>query len=161
MDITGLPEQIFTADKLEAYAEANYLKGGVVYADLVTTVSPSYAREIMTQEGGEGLDGLMRARRNELFGILNGIDEKAYDPQTDRYLSSRFCVKDYKNGKAADKAAFQKRFGLPQESGMFLLGMVSRMTEQKGFELIGNMLDFPAVQREGSICGGGHGGGAL
>ena len=62
MDITGLPEQIFTADKLEAYAEANYLKGGVVYADLVTTVSPSYAREIMTQEGGEGLDGLMRAR---------------------------------------------------------------------------------------------------
>ena len=147
MDITGLPEQIFTADKLEAYAEANYLKGGVVYADLVTTVDPSYAREIMTQEGGEGLDGLMRARRNELFGILNGIDGHVYDPQTDRYLSSHFCANDYKKGKAADKAAFQKKLGLPEESGTFLLGMVSRMTEQKGFELIGNMLD-PLLSKE-------------
>ena len=61
IDITGLPEQIFSSDKLESYGEANYLKGGVVYADAVTTVSPTYAREIMTPEGGEGLDGLMRA----------------------------------------------------------------------------------------------------
>ena len=74
IDITGLPEQIFSSDKLESYGEANYLKGGVVYADAVTTVSPTYAREIMTPEGGEGLDGLMRAREGSLYGILNGID---------------------------------------------------------------------------------------
>ena len=74
MDITGLPEQIFTADKLESYGEANYLKGGIVYADAVTTVSETYAREITTEQGGEGLDGLLRARKNDLYGILNGLD---------------------------------------------------------------------------------------
>lgn len=72
-DITGLSEHLFTADKLESYGEANYLKGGVVYADLVTTVSRTYAYEITTPGGGEGLDGLMRARKKDLYGILNGI----------------------------------------------------------------------------------------
>jgi len=73
-DVTGLPNQIFTADKLEAYGEANYLKGGVVYADAITTVSETYAKEITTPEGGEGLHGLLSARCNDLFGIVNGLD---------------------------------------------------------------------------------------
>jgi starch synthase len=74
MDITGLPRQIFNANELESYGEANYLKGGVVYADAVTTVSPTYAYDITTPEGGEGLNGLMYARRDVLSGIVNGID---------------------------------------------------------------------------------------
>lgn len=85
MDITGLPEQIFNARELESYGEANYLKGGIVYADAITTVSPSYAKEITTVEGGEGLDGLMNARKDSLYGIVNGIDYEEFNPD-DRSL---------------------------------------------------------------------------
>ena len=84
MDITGLPEEIFTADKLECYGEANYLKGGCVYADAISSVSPSYAMDITTPEGGEGLSGLMYARRNDLYGIVNGIDYDEFNPETDK-----------------------------------------------------------------------------
>lgn len=141
MDITGLPEQIFTADKLESYGEANYLKGGVVYADAVTTVSRTYAQEITTREGGEGLEGLMSARRNVLYGIPNGIDYQEYDPKTDEYLPNHFDETSYSEGKARNKAALQRELGLPVEKDVFLLGMVSRMTDQKGFDLIAYILD--------------------
>jgi starch synthase len=83
MDITGLPRQIFNSNELESYGEANYLKGGVVYADAVTTVSPTYAYDITTPEGGEGLNGLMYARKDVLSGIVNGIDYDEYNPLTD------------------------------------------------------------------------------
>ena len=86
-DITGLPEHIFNSNELEFYGEANYLKGGIVYADEITTVSPSYADEITTPEGGEGLDGLMLERRKHLSGILNGIDYSVYNPAKDKYIS--------------------------------------------------------------------------
>lgn len=141
MDITGLPEQIFTADKLESYGEANYLKGGVVYADAIATVSKTYANEILTPEGGEGLDGLMRARQRRLYGILNGIDYKEYDPMTDPYLPNHFNEMNHTEGKALNKAKLQKDLGLPVEKDVFLLGMVSRMTDQKGFDLIAYVMD--------------------
>lgn len=141
MDITGLPEQIFTADKLESYGEANYLKGGSVYADAITTVSHTYAEEITTPEGGEGLDGLMSARRNDLYGIPNGIDYMEYDPQTDIYLPNHFNELNYQEGKGLNKAKLQKDMGLPVDKDVFLLGMVSRMTDQKGFDLIAYILD--------------------
>lgn len=141
MDITGLPAQVFTADKLESYGEANYLKGGVVYADAVTTVSPTYAKEITTQEGGEGLDGLMNARQKDLYGILNGIDYAEYNPETDVYLTNHFNDKNYHIEKARNKAKLQQDMGLPMDKGVFLVGMVSRMTEQKGFDLIAYILD--------------------
>lgn len=140
-DITGLPAQIFTADKLEAYGEANYLKGGVVYANAITTVSQTYAYEITTPEGGEGLDGLMYARRNELYGILNGIDYQEYNPKTDAYITSHFDKSSFKSGKKRNKAMFQKELGLPVDEEVFLLGMVSRMTDQKGFDLMEAVLD--------------------
>ena len=85
MDITGLPKYYFAPDKLEAYKDANYLKGGIVYADRVTTVSNSYAEEIKMPFYGEGLDGLMNARSNCLSGIVNGIDYEDYNPETDKY----------------------------------------------------------------------------
>lgn len=141
IDITGLPEQIFNDKELESYGEANYLKGGVVYADAVTTVSPSYANEITTQEGGEGLHGLMNARRNVLYGILNGIDYDEFNPQTDPYIESNFSSKSVLSGKKANKAALQKEMGLPVRESAFVIGIVSRLTEQKGFDLVSYIMD--------------------
>ena len=141
MDITGLPEQIFASDKLESYGEANYLKGGVVYADAVTTVSPTYAYEITTPEGGEGLEGLMYACRDKLFGILNGLDYTEYDPQKDVYLTNHYNEVNYKEGKALNKTRLQKNVSLPVDGDVFLIGMVSRMTDQKGFDLIAYVMD--------------------
>lgn len=141
MDITGLPRQIFTSDKLEAYGEANYLKGGIVYADAVTTVSPSYAYEITTPEGGEGLNGLLYACRNKLYGILNGLDYREYDPKTDPYIDAHFDSSDFVTGKAKNKVRLQRLLGLPENDKVYLMGMVSRMTDQKGFDLIAYIMD--------------------
>lgn len=141
MDITGLPERLFSADKLESYGNANYLKGGVVYSDIVTTVSPTYANEIATVEGGEGLDGLMNSVKDHLYGIVNGIDYEEYNPQTDPYISVNFTKKDAIVGKKRNKAALQKELGLEVRDDVFMIGMVSRMTRQKGFDLIDFAMD--------------------
>ncbi len=141
MDVTGLPEQIFVPDKLESYGEANYLKGGVIYADAVTTVSPTYAFEITTQQGGEGLDGLMRQVSDKLYGILNGIDIEVYNPQTDPYIRAQFNEKDVIRQKAKNKNALQEEMGLEQNPEAMLIGIVSRMTSQKGFDLIAYVMD--------------------
>ena len=113
----------------------------MVYADYITTVSPTYANEITTVEGGEGLSGLMTARKDRLYGILNGIDYEEYNPQTDPYISVNYSKKDAVSGKKENKAALQKELGLPVREDAFLIGIVSRMTSQKGFDLIGCVLD--------------------
>lgn len=141
MDITGLKESLFTADKLESYGEANYLKGGVVYSDLVTTVSKTYAKEITSQQGGEGLDGLFRMKGESLFGIVNGLDYKEYNPQTDQAIHSHYDELNFKKKKPDNKEALQKELGLPAESETFLIGIVSRLTSQKGMDLIAYVLD--------------------
>ena len=141
MDVTGLPAQIFSADKMEAYGEANYLKGGVVYANAITTVSKTYAYEITTPQGGEGLDGLMQARKNDLYGIVNGIDYGEYNPQNDRNIYYNFGEWNFWDGKHANKAGLQWDFGLPQDGEVFLMGIVSRMTDQKGFDLVAYIMD--------------------
>ena len=141
MDITGLPNSLFTSDKLECYGEANYLKGGCVYADVVSTVSPSYASDITTAEGGEGLGGLMYARRNDLYGIVNGIDYDEFNPATDPTMEVNFDVKDVEKGKKVNKKALQKLMGLPEKEDAFLIGMVSRLTDQKGFDLVAYVME--------------------
>jgi len=141
MDITGLPSQIFTSDKLEAYGEANYLKGGLVYADAITTVSKTYANEIMTLEGGEGLHGLLSARCNDVYGIVNGLDYDVFNPETDPDIQQNFKVTTVKSGKRANKLALQKAFGLPEEEGTYLMGMVGRLTDQKGLDLVAYIMD--------------------
>lgn len=141
MDVTGLPASIFTADKLESYGEANYLKGGCVYADAISTVSPSYAIDITTPEGGEGLDGLMSARRDSLYGIVNGIDYEDFNPMTDAAMVEHFSVKDVVKGKKANKRALQQSMGLPEKEDAFLIGMVSRLTDQKGFDLVAYVME--------------------
>ena len=141
MDVTGLPEQIFVPDKLESYGEANYLKGGIVYSDYVTTVSKTYAYEITTQQGGEGLDGLMNARKDDLFGITNGIDYEVYNSKKDVYLLQHFDEQNVVEGKAVNKEQLQKELGLPLKKKTPLLGIVSRMTNQKGFDLVAYVMD--------------------
>lgn len=141
MDITGLPEEIFTADKLECYGEANYLKGGCVYADAISSVSPTYAMDITTPEGGEGLGGLMYARRNDLYGIVNGIDYEEFNPETDTAMAQNFNIITVSIDKEINKTALQKAVGLPEKEDAFLIGMVSRMTDQKGFDLVAYVME--------------------
>ena len=140
-DITGLPEHLFTADKLEAYGEANYLKGGVVYSDIITTVSKTYAYEITTPGGGEGLDGLMRARQKDLYGIINGLDYEVFDPEKDTYIWQQFGLDDMAAGKLANKRMLQQQLGFEEDGGTMMLGIVTRMTSQKGMDLIAAVLD--------------------
>lgn len=140
-DITGLPEHLFTSDKLESYGEANYLKGGVVYSDVITTVSKTYAYEITTPGGGEGLDGLMRARQRELYGIVNGLDYEVFNPQADAYIEVPFGAGDMIEGKRANKRKLQQQLGFAEDDGTMMIGIVTRMTNQKGLELIEAVMD--------------------
>ena len=140
-DITGLPDYYFVPDKLEAYKDANYLKGGIVYADRITTVSNSYAEEIKMPFYGENLDGLMRARANCLQGIVNGIDYDVYNPKTDELITNNFSVENFRKEKAKNKLALQEELGLEKNAKTMMIGIVSRLTDQKGLDLIAYMMD--------------------
>ena len=140
-DITGLNAYYFAPDKLEAYGDANYLKGGLVYADYITTVSESYAEEIKMPFYGEGLDGLIRARQNSLVGIVNGIDYSEYDPETDPFIYQRYNARNFRKEKIKNKRALQEELGLTQDDKKFMIGIVSRLTDQKGFDLIDYVIE--------------------
>ena len=145
----GLPWELFHGAGLEYYDRVNLLKGGVSEADALSTVSPTYAREIQTPELGAGLDGLLRHRSADLVGILNGVDLEDWDPRTDRLIPARYSAKDL-SGKAACKAALQRAFGLPEDPAVPVVGMVSRLADQKGIaELFG-----PSYGSAASICEG-------
>jgi len=135
-DYSGLPDYVFTPDKLEFKKDASMLKGGLVYADKITTVSNTYAQEIQTPYFGEGLDGLLRARWQSLWGIINGIDYQVYNPGTDKKIEHRFTVKNYKKEKVKNKLALQKRLHLPEDPNAYMIGLVSRLTDQKGLDLV-------------------------
>ncbi len=135
-DITGLSQSFFTPDKLESYKDANLLKGGIVYADAVTTVSPTYAEEIKTAFYGEGLDGLLNARANDLRGILNGIDYEDFNPTTDKRIKHCYDASNFRKEKIKNKRALQEELGLARDDKCMLIGIVSRLTDQKGFDLI-------------------------
>ena len=140
-NITGLSSYFFAPDKLEAYGDANYLKGGIVYADAVTTVSKSYAEEIKTPFYGEGLDGLMRARSNCLRGIVNGIDYNEYNPETDKRIVRNYNQVTFRKEKYKNKIALQEQLGLEVNKDKFMIGIVSRLTDQKGLDLIQYVMD--------------------
>ena len=120
----------------------NLLRQGVLHADLVTTVSPTYAREILTAEGGFGLEGVLRFRAGDLVGILNGIDADSWDPAHDRTLPANYSATDLR-GKARCKAALQRHFQLEENPVVPLFGVVSRLVAQKGLDLLAEVL--PAV----------------
>ena len=140
-DITGLPDYYFTHDKMEAYHNANLLKGGIVYADKVTTVSNTYAEEIKIPFYGERLDGLMNARSNSLVGIVNGIDYEEYNPETDCFLEHKYTVDTFRKEKVKNKVALQKELGLEVNPKTMMIGVVSRLTDQKGFDLVAHVMD--------------------
>jgi starch synthase len=123
------------APELVSRNELNWLREGIRLADAVTTVSPTYAKEICTPEGGHGLDGVLRARAGALVGILNGVDYSEWNPATDRYLEHHYTSDDL-SGKARTRRALLDRLSLPVHDGTPLLGVVSRMTVQKGFDLL-------------------------
>lgn len=140
-DATGLDMSYFTPDKLEAFGDANYLKGGIVYADRITTVSRTYAEEIQTPFYGEHLDGLMRARSGELTGIINGLDYEEWNPQKDPKIRFHYSVGNFRLNKGKNKLALQKELGLPEDKKVMMIGIVSRLTDQKGFDLIDCIMD--------------------
>lgn len=142
-----LPDQAFGIDGLEYYGDIGYLKAGIAFADSVTTVSPTYAAEIRTPEGGMGLDGLLRKRSQVLVGIRNGIDCTVWDPANDGYLAA--CYGDDSRGaRRENKSWLQRRLGLDADARALLFIVVSRLTPQKGSDLLLEAL--PALQRGGA-----------
>ena len=136
MHLTGMEWRYFNMRQMEMFGDLNLLKTGIAFSDQITTVSPTYADEICTPEGGEGLHDLLSYRRTDLVGILNGIDETIWDPQTDPHLEHNYSVSEIDPGKAECKKALQQRMGLPCRPNVPLFGLVSRMSDQKGFDLL-------------------------
>ncbi len=136
MPLTGMDWKHFNHHQMEAWGDLNLLKTGIAFADQITTVSPTYAKEICHPDGGYGLEGLLKYRGRDLVGILNGIDDEVWNPQTNAYLPAKYCSSTVATGKPACKAHLQQRMSLPQNADVPLFGMVSRMADQKGFDLV-------------------------
>lgn len=127
----------FTPEKLEYYGGINFMKAALVYSDIITTVSPTYASEIQYRpEFGHGMEGLLKHRNSDLFGILNGIDEEIWDPSTDMFLERGYELKSFARGKAAAKKALQNELGLEENKDRVLAGVVSRLDQQKGLDVL-------------------------
>jgi starch synthase len=144
-DMLGIPGHWRGIEGVEFWGQLSMLKAGLQFADAITTVSPTYAGEIQTEDFGVGLQGVLRARADRLTGILNGIDTQLWDPARDPLIPHRFSAADLK-GKALDKAALQRRCGLSVDPGAMLFGVVSRLTAQKGIDLVLAALDDMLVQ---------------
>ncbi|MGE0747356.1 MAG: glycogen synthase GlgA [Rhodospirillales bacterium] len=143
----GVPDAAFTPDGLEYYGQVSFLKAGLRWSDRLTTVSPTYAREILTPEFGFGMEGLLRARAADLTGILNGIDDVVWDPSTDIVLPANYDHRDLA-GKIACKKSVQAEFGLAQEAGTPLVAFISRLTDQKMADILPQAI--PALAERGA-----------
>ncbi len=135
-----LPWDLFTMTKLEFYGKVNFLKGAITSADFITTVSRKYSQEIQTSEYGFGLEGVLRARSGTVAGILNGVNYNEWNPETDTHIAANYSVDDL-SGKAICKRALLTEFGLPEDTQLPVLGIVSRFAGQKGFDLIQQVAD--------------------
>ena len=136
LGLTGLDGSLFTPERLEFYGHLNFLKAGIVYADLLNTVSPTYAREIQTPYYGCGMQGVLAERRDRLSGIVNGVDYRVWDPAHDPHPAARYAADDPRPGKSRCKAALQEEQDLDADPAAPLFGVVARLVEQKGVELI-------------------------
>jgi starch synthase len=139
MHLTGLGWEYFTPEGIEFYGKINLLKGGIIFSDIINTVSKTYSREMQTEEYGFGLDGVLRKRKDDLYGILNGIDYGEWDPADDKYIPSTYNINDIE-GKAACKKALQREMGL-EERDPPLIGMVTRLTIQKGLDILSECIE--------------------
>lgn len=152
---SGLKESLFSPDALEFYGKLNLLKGGIVFSDLLTTVSPTYSRQIQNKEFGCGLEGVLSGRSSSLHGILNGLDYSVWDPSADRLIDFNYDA-GRMEGKAANKRSLQKECGLRGDPAAPLLAVVSRLAEQKGIDLIVSLLpEFLAAGMQIVILGTG------
>jgi starch synthase len=147
MDELGIPWSVFTPKLVEFYDQLSFLKGALAMADAVTTVSPTYAREILTPTFGEGLDGFLTYDVKRLVGIVNGIDETAFDPETDSALPAPFSA-DKLDGKATCRAELAREVRLSLGKGEVLIGVIARMTGQKGLDLVADIV--PELYRLGA-----------
>jgi len=152
----GLPDEAFSIDGVEYYGMIGFLKGALAYSDRITTVSPTYAAEIRTPDFGMGLDGLLRARGMAVTGILNGIDEDVWDPSADEMIEEPFSLATLAN-RPANKAFLQRKFGLDPDPGALLLGVVSRLSWQKGQDLlIANLGVLDRIGAQLAVLGAGE-----
>jgi starch synthase len=152
----GFSMEDFTFDKLEFNGGFSFLKAGVTFADAVTTVSPTYAKEIQTDSFGMGLEGLLRHRRQELVGILNGIDPDFYNPKTDDRIEHNYGITGIPEGKSLNKIALQSRFGMARMPNAPVFGIASRLAEQKGIDLVAKVIEF-IVSKGGQVVVTGSG----
>ncbi|PKU26555.1 glycogen synthase GlgA [Telmatospirillum siberiense] len=153
----GLPWSLYTMEGFEYWNQLSYLKAGLVFADKLTTVSPTYAREIQTAAFGFGMDGVLARRATDLSGILNGADYTIWDPRRDPHLPHHYGVDDAGPGKAANKAALQREMGLPEDPAAPLMVVVSRLSDQKGMDLL--LAVMPAIIAQGgqlAVVGSGE-----
>ena len=156
LDRLGIGQEYFSMERLEFHGRLSFLKGGLVYAKALTTVSPTYAREIQTAEFGCGLEGLLRERQGALTGILNGIDTAEWDPAADPHLAARYDAGSLEK-KALNKQALQKKLNLEVRADIPLLGFVGRATQQKGVDLIaGAINELAALPAQFALLGKGE-----
>lgn len=139
LDTLGISGAYFNPDRIEFYGNINYMKAGLVYSDLITTVSPSYAKEIQTPEYGYGLDGILKSKSELIYGIVNGIDDKKYNPNTDPYIYENYSIQDSIR-KKENKVRFQQEFGLEQKDSM-IIAIITRLAGQKGLDLFKQTID--------------------
>ncbi|SAK58033.1 glycogen synthase [Caballeronia calidae] len=154
-----LPADFYAMEGVEFYGHVSFLKAGLYYADRITTVSPTYAREIQTQAHGAGLHGLLQTRTHDITGILNGVDYSIWSPSADETIAAKYTASKV-SGKSKCKAALQERMGLAREDDALLFGVVSRLTEQKGLDLLLSAVP-DIVQRGGQLVVLGTGDPAL
>lgn len=139
-DLLNLGQEYFNVDKLEFYGGVSFMKGGINYADMVTTVSESYAKEIQSPEFGEKLDGLLKKRNKDLYGIINGIDYDIYNPEKDPEIFSNYAVDSLEN-KETNKLQLQALLKLPMQKDIPIIGMISRIDVMKGFDLVVSIIE--------------------
>ncbi|RMF88822.1 MAG: glycogen synthase GlgA, partial [Nitrospinota bacterium] len=140
LPLTGLPPSLFSPEGIEFYGKISLMKAGIVFADVINTVSKKYREEIQTEAFGCGLDGVLRARRHVLYGILNGVDYQEWNPATDRYIVAHYDP-EHLEGKRLCKQDLLSWYGLPQDEEKPVIGMVTRLVEQKGCDLVAEAMD--------------------
>ena len=140
MPLTGLSWDLFNWTELEFYGKLSFMKSGLVFADALSTVSKQYAREIQTEENGAGLEGVLTQRRDDLFGVVNGVDYTVWNPEVDRLLPANYSASDLR-GKAACKTQLQKEQHLAVRGDVPLIGIISRLVDSKGFDLLSELFD--------------------
>lgn len=141
LKFSGLPDYLYNIDGIEFYGKINFLKGGILFSDIINTVSPTYAQEIQTKEYGEKLDGVLRLRSADLYGILNGIDYDEYNPKTDKRIYVNYSLEEI-DKKYENKKMLQRELNLPEREDVPILSIITRLVDQKGLDILSDVLRY-------------------